>query len=111
MHLETCEKKWLDEEIMKLPQVDMSEGIDQETLDKFCSRLILALKFKSEKWGVFQNDTSKKSCNKYKKFEEYVYVRLDRKATEENQVQQSTQPTIEQSQVDEEASADIPDSQ
>ena len=81
--LETCEKKWLDEEIMKLPQVDMSEGIDQEALDKLCARLLLALKFKSSKWEMFLSDPSKKACNKYKKFEEYVYVRLDRKATEE----------------------------
>ena len=75
---------------MKLPQVDMSEGIDQEALDKLCGRLLLALKFKSDKWEQFLSDPTKKSCNKYKKFEEYVYVHLDRKATEENQVQQST---------------------
>ena len=109
--LETCEKKWLDEELIKLPYVDSSEGIDQETLDKHCARLLLALKFKSENWEPFLSDTSKRQCNKYKKFEEYVYLHLNRAEPVQDQIQQSTQPTIEQSQVDGEASAEIPDSQ
>jgi hypothetical protein len=76
--LETHEKKWLDEELIKLPYVDSSEGIDQETLDKHCSKLLVALKFKSDNWEPFLNDTSKRICNKYKKFEEYVYLHLNR---------------------------------
>ena len=60
------EKKWVDEELIKLPQVNMSEGIDQEVLDKICSKVLLALKFKSDKWELFLNDPAKKKCHKYK---------------------------------------------
>jgi len=109
--LETHEKKWLDEELIKLPYVDSSEGIDQETLDKYCAKLLLALKFKSDNWEPFLSDPSKRTCNKYKKFEEYVYLHLNRAEPAVDQILQSTQPTIEQSQVGEEASAEMPDSQ
>ena len=64
----------------------MSEGIDQAALDKICSSVLLAMKFKSEKWELFLNDPSKKKCNKYKKFEEYVYQHLDRAPAAEEQV-------------------------
>ena len=111
MHLETHEKKWLDEEVLKLPHVDMSEGIDQDELDKICSRVLLALKFRAEKWEPMVNDPTKRNCNKYKKLEEYVYLHLNRAEPAGDQAQQSTQPTIEQSQVEGEASAEIPDTQ
>ena len=88
--LETCEKKWLDEEIMKLPQVDMSEGIDQEALDKVCDKVLLALKFKSDRWELFLKDPAKRECLKYKKLEQYVYKHLDRQAPAEEKAQQST---------------------
>ena len=96
-YLETCEKKWLDEEMIKLPQVDMSEGINQNALDNICDKVLLALKFKSEKWEMFLKDPAKRECNKYKKLEEYVYKYLDREPLAGDQAQQSTQPTIEPS--------------
>ena len=108
--LDTHEKKWLDEELIKLPYVDCSEGIDQKILDKVTSRVLLAMKFKSDNWESLLNDSSKRSSNKFKKFEEYVYLHLNRAEPAEDQIQQSTQPTIEQSQVADEASAEIPDS-
>ena len=79
--LETHEKKWLDEELIKLPYVDSSEGIDQETLDKYCAKLLLALKFKSDKWEMFLKDPAKRECLKYKKLEQYIYKHLNREET------------------------------
>ena len=64
------------------------------------------MKFKSEKWEMFLKDPAKRECLKYKRLEQYVYQHLDRAAPAGDQAQQSTQPTIEQSQVDEEASVD-----
>ena len=69
------------------------------------------MKFKSEKWELFLNDPSKKKCLKYKTLEKYVYEHLDRAPAEGEQVPQSTQPTVEQSQAEEEADAEMPDSQ
>jgi hypothetical protein len=94
-YLETCEKKWLEEEVPKLPQVDMSQGINQNTLDNICDKVLLAMKFKSEKWEMFLKDPAKRECLKYKRLEQYVYQHLDRETPSGNQAQQSTQPTIE----------------
>ena len=79
--LETHEKKWLDEEMPKLPHVDMSEGINQNALDNICDKVLLALKFKSDKWEMFLKDPAKRECLKYKKLEQYVYKHLNREET------------------------------
>ena len=89
----------------------MSEGINQNAIDNICDKALLHMKFKSDKWEIFLNDHAKRKCFKYKKFEEYIYLHLNRAAPAGDQAQQSTQPTIEQSQVDQEASVEMPDSQ
>ena len=73
--------------MIKLPHVNMSEGVDQAVLDKLCGSALLSLKFKSDKWEIFLNDSSKRTCFKYKKFEEYVYLHLNREAPAGDQAQ------------------------
>ena len=86
-YLETHEKKWLDEAVIKLPHVDMSEGINQNALDNICDKVLLHMKFKSDKWEIFLNDHTKRKCFKYKKFEEYIYLHLNREAPAGDQAQ------------------------
>ena len=58
----------------------MSEGINQNALDNICDKALLHMKIKSSKWEIFLNDPSKRQCFKYKKFEEYIYLHLNREA-------------------------------
>ena len=53
----------------KLPHVVMSKGINQNALDNICDKVLLAMKFKSEKWEIFLKDPAKRECLKYKKLE------------------------------------------
>lgn len=58
--LQTHEKKWIDEELIHCSEQSKPGGIDHKLLDKICSQICLALKFKSERWDMFLKEPKKK---------------------------------------------------